>query len=173
MDADSPAISERDQAIIRDFGLPVYFSRSAEVEFVGLSSQSYNGRVDVVEASYVTPPRSAPDCDQPSIWTWRDGGLRPADSLRIHASTHLTSHRADFRSGASLPSSADMDSLGDAIEANPRRPMFVAAEESTLGGWRIDLVGWTFAVLRANGTLVTIAGRSGFAEKGLRSTRLP
>ncbi|NQX36440.1 hypothetical protein [Herbiconiux sp. VKM Ac-2851] len=164
-------MSERDLAIVRTFGFPVYLSRDTEVEFVGLSSQSHNGRVDVVEASYVTPPRSDHDCDQPSIWTWRAGGLDPAGSLRIHASTHLTSHRADFRSGAHIPSSAEMDSLGDAIEASPRRPISVTAGELTLGGWGIDLDGWTLAVLRASGALVTIAGRREFAEKGLLSSR--
>jgi hypothetical protein len=169
MDAEGPAISERDQAIIRAFGLPVYCSRSAEVEFVGLSSQSYDGRVDVVEAAYVTPPRIAPDCDQPSVWTWRDYGLDPADSVRIHASTHLTSHRADFRSGTSIPTSAEMDALGAAIDAIPRRTASVAAGAVTRGGWRIDVDRWTFTVVRVDGALVTVAGRAGFAASGLRS----
>ena len=167
MPGEDDFLSETDRARVSGFNLPVYFSRGTALEFIGLSTQSHNGRIEVVEVAYVTPPRAAPDCEQPSVWTWRNVGLDAARSLRIHASTHLVNHRADFREGAWIPTTSDMDDLGDSIDAGPRKPTLVDVCAEPVGGWRSTNEGWEFTAIELEDVLVTMAGRAGFAEAGV------
>jgi hypothetical protein len=162
-------LTEADRARIGAFGAPVYFSASTLTRFVGLSMQSYDGRIDVVEAAYVNVSDSASATEQPSVWTWRDTGLDPADSLRIHACTHLINARPSFRAGAWIPTTAEMDALGTEIAASALSLASVPRGAVTLNGQRTTLHAWEFTIIRAAGALVTIAGRPGFAQAGLRT----
>ncbi|WP_440708238.1 hypothetical protein [Herbiconiux sp. YIM B11900] len=173
MNEEDGFFGEADRSRVRAFELPVYFSRSVAVELHGLSTQSHNGQMDVVEVAYITVPRTAPLVEQPSVWTWRNLSLKVSESLRIHASTHLVNHRPEFRAGAWIPEVAEMDTLAEAIDASPRATAHIDVEGETLDGWRTTIGGWDFTAIELEDVHVTIAGRRGFAEAGLIPRLVP
>ncbi|WP_368497462.1 hypothetical protein [Herbiconiux sp. A18JL235] len=167
MNIDPRAQHPSDDPASEGFGLPVYVAADSSVERVGVSTQSHGSRVDVVEVGYVVPPRDAPDCEQPSVWSWRVQGLDLSEALQIHACTHLVNHLPEFRAGQLIPTTADMDALRQRFETSPFTVSTVPVDGVVTRALRVDLDGWEFTSTHASEVLVTIAGRQGFAQAGV------
>jgi len=158
MDKDREILTPAERLKFKDFGLSVYLSGSPDAELVGISTQSHNDQMEVVEVAYFLAPQNGRDNQQPSVWTWKKASLGTAKPLRIHASTHIVNHSPAFRAGTWIPSTEEMDDLGDGIDVAAMSETIVNIDGKATTAGTISLNGWGFLLLDAGDSIVSVAG---------------
>ncbi|PJJ62142.1 hypothetical protein [Compostimonas suwonensis] len=161
-------LTEAERSKLTSFGLPAFVSGNTNTSRVGLSTQSRDGVMDVIEMAYVRTRGHRVDTTvQPSVWTWRKDRLHGTDPMQIHAITHLVNHLPGFASGSNIPNSTEIDQMIETYKSFTRTSTTILIDGKLSDGELREHAGWAFLYVDCGAVIITVAGPSEFAASPL------